>query len=267
MMTMLAPDILDRRAVALLELIDPFGRPLLSPATVIGVGTRIFAKGAGRYVVKGAPEFEEYISSFDVAPPTPAVSSKKIKIEIRPSDPAISARLVELALPRNPDPAQSGNADSLFEPVRIALSPSPASPIPVTAAAARITVRKRNDGRRVANALVRWASDNGQFSGRSITDFAGEALLIVPHFPMSFTTGSNIDDGLAGKLSAVADPALALLVADDDIAHARASAGALTYPLVDPDDLASRFAVPASATGIRLSTRSITTADIEWRAP
>lgn len=267
MITMLAPDILDRRALALLELVDPFGKPLLSPVTVSGEGISIFAKGAGRYVVTGATGFEKHISSFDTVPSTPALSSKKIMLDIRPSDRAISARQVEIALPRNPDPAQAANANSLFAPVRIALSPSPASPIPATAAAVRVTVRKRNDGRRVANALVRWESDNGQFSGRSTTDFAGEALVIVPHFPMTFTTGSNIDDGLAGKVSAVADPALALLVADEDIAAARSSAASPAYPLVDPDDLASRFAIPAGATGVRLSTRSVATADLEWRAP
>jgi hypothetical protein len=267
MMNMLAPDILDRRALALIELVDPFGKPLSSPATISGDGVRLFAKGMGRYVLAEAAGLEKYVSSFGAVPSTPVVSSKKVILDIRPVDRSICPRQIEIALPRNPDPAQAASEGSLFEPIQIALSPSPASPIPATAAAVRATVRKRNDGRRVANALVRWVSDNGQFSGRSITDFAGEALIVVPQFPMSFTSGSNISDSLGGKVSAVADADLALLVSDEDIAVARAFAAAPSYPLVDPDDLASRFAIPAGATGIGMSTRFIATADIEWRAP
>jgi hypothetical protein len=151
--------------------------------------------------------------------------------------------------------------------VTIALLPSPRCAIPATSAAVRVTVRKRTDGRRVANALVRVASDNGQFAAQSVTDAAGEALVIVPNFPMSFTGGGgSVADGLPAKVTAVADPATAVLVEDAEVLAALAGASGRASGWADPDALADAFPVPGSgAVAIRLSTRAVATTEVEWR--
>jgi hypothetical protein len=121
----------------------------------------------------------------------------------------------------------------------------------------------------VANALVRVVSDNGQFAAQSVTDAAGEALVIVADFPMSFTGGGgSVADGLAAKVTAVADPATAVLVDDAGTFAALARAAGQDSGWPDPEALAAAFPVPAAgAVNVRLSTRVVATTEAEWRAP
>lgn len=269
-MTMMpSPDLLDRRALALLVLTDPFGRPLAGPARLTGEGLRAVAKPGGRWAVLACTGLETHVGSFESAPAGPAQGSVACAIDIRPADGGLAPRRAVVPLPRDPDPDHKDEDDSLFAPVTIALLPSPRCPVPGTSAAVRVTVRKRNDGRRVANALVRVASDNGQFAAQSVTDAAGEALVIVPDFPMSFTGGGgSVADGLAAKVTAVADPATAVLVEDAEVLAALSGAAGQSSGWPDPDALAEAFPVPAAgAAAIRLSTRVFATTEVEWRAP
>lgn len=269
MTMMLTPDLLDRRALALLALVDPFGRPLVGPARLTGDRLRTVAKPGGRWAILSYKGLEAHVGSFESAPATPAQGSVVCAIDIRPADAGLAPRRVTVALPRDPEPANRGQDDSLFEPVAVTLLPSARCAVPGTSAAVRVTVRKRNDGRRVANALVRVASNNGQFAAQSVTDAAGEALVIVPDFPMSFTGGGgSVADGLPAKVTAVADPATAVLVEDARVTAALAGAIGQVSGWPDPDALADAFPTPsAGAVNVRLSTRQIATAEVEWRAP
>jgi len=265
---MLSPDLLDRRALALLALVDPFGRPLQGPALLSGEGLRSVAKPGGRWAILACKGLEAHVVAFAAPPASPAVGSVACAIDIRPADSGLSPRRAVVPLPRDPDPAHKGEDDSLFAPVRITLLPSPRCAVPATSAAVRVTVRKRNDGRRVANALVRVASDNGQFAAQSVTDAAGEALVIMPDFPLSFTGGGgSVSDALPAKVTAVADPASAVLVDDADATAALAGAAGQSSGWPDPDALAAAFPVPATgAAGVLLSTRAVAATEVEWRA-
>lgn len=268
MTAMLSPDLLDRRALALLQLVDPFGRPLTTPALLSGAGLRSVAKPGGRWAVLSATGLESHVDKFEAAPGTPAKGAVKYALDIKPFDGGLAPRRAVLPLPRDGNPTHGDQPDSLFQPATVQLLPSPTCPVPATSAAVRVTVRKRGDGRRVANALVRVASNNGQFSAQSVTDAAGEALVIVPSFPLAFTgSGGSVADGLPAKATAVADPDEAVLVADTDVIAARAVARGQAGGFADPDALAAAFAVPASGTSVRLSVREIATAEVEWRAP
>jgi hypothetical protein len=268
MTMMLSPDLLDRRALALLVLVDPFGRPLIGPARITGDGVRTAAKPGGQWALLAAAGLENHVAAFAAPPATPAQGTIKCAIDIRPFSGTLAPRRAVVPLPRDPDPGHKDQADSLFAPVTIALLPGPTCPIPQTAAAVRVTVRKQGDGRRVGNALVRVASDNGQFAAQSVSDAAGEALVIVPNFPLAFTgSGGSVSDTLPAMATAVADPASAVLVADEDVAAARNRAASLDGGYPDPDALAAAFATPATGTVVQLSVRAIATADVEWRAP
>lgn len=268
MTAMLSPDLLDRRALALIALTDPFGRPLAGPAALAGAGLRTIAKPGGRWAILSAAGLEHHTGQFLEAPASPTAGAVKLALDIRPYDGALAPRRAVVTLPRDSDPAHREQADSVFQPVPIALLPGPTCPVPATSAGVRVTVRKRGDGRRVANALVRVASSNGQFSARAVTDAAGEALVIVPDFPLAFTgSGGSVADGLPAKATAVADADGAVLVADAEVAAARARAAGQSGGFPDPDALGAAFAVPASGTNVRLSVREIATADVEWRAP
>ena len=217
----------------------------------------------------GCQGLEAHVASFASAPAGPAPGSVECVIDIRPADGGLAPRRAVVPLPRDPDPDHRDQDDSLFAPTTIALLPSPHCPVPATSAAVRVTVRKRNDGRRVANALVRVKSDDGQFAAQSVTDAAGEALVIVPDFPLGFSGGGgSVADGLAAKVTAVADPESAVLVEDAGALAALARAGRQDSGWVDPDALADAFPAPgAGAASIRLSTRAVATTQVEWRAP
>lgn len=268
MTTMLAPDLLDRRALALLQLVDPTGLPLVVPASLRGPGIKTVAKSGGRWALLEAENLTDYTQAFRTAPGAPANLSVEAVIDIKTQASNFLPRRVTLELPRDPDPANRDQPDSVFQPVTIALPAAPDCAIPATASAVRVTVRKAGDGRRVANALVRVRSDNGQFAAQSLTDPAGEALVIIPDFPPAFTGGGGaMTASLSGKATAVADPAIATLVADADILAARARAAARTGEFPDPDRIATGFPAPAGGTAVQLSVRAIATAEIEWTAP
>jgi hypothetical protein len=268
MTMMLSPDLLDRRALALVALVDPFGRALTGPARLTGEGLRTVAKPGGRWALLAAAGLEAHVGTFDAAPTTPARGSIACTIDIKPFDRALAPRRAVVPLPRDPDPAHKSQAGSLFQPIVVTLYPGSTMPIPPTSAGVRVTVRKRGDGRRVANALVRVRSNNGQFSAQAVSDATGEALVIVPNFPLAFTgNGGSVADTLPAKATAVADPDKAVLVADQDLAAARARAALADGNFPDPDALAAAFPAPASGTNVQLSVRAIATADVEWRAP
>jgi hypothetical protein len=271
MMAMLSPDLLDRRALALLELRDPMGRVPDGHVRILGDGLRIYAKGAGRFAVLGAAGFESYVSSF-VAPAAPAVGSVSVPMDIRISGQALLPRRADLKLPRDPDPAGRANANNLHNAALIQMFPAPSFPIPANAAAVRIVVRKQGDGRRVANALVRLVSNTGNFRGSGLSDACGEALIIIPNFPTSFPgPQAKLQDFLAAKLHVAADPARAVLVAEDGLLAAQAAAAQKDRDFIDPDALARDFPLPAltgaNSISCQLSTRRVAALTAEWRAP
>lgn len=267
-MRMLHSDLLERRALALLTLIDVFGRPVLGQVHLSGPGLRIVAKGSGRHAVISAAGFSDYESAFAAPPATPAIGSKSFRIDLRPADSGLAPRSVTIKLPRDPDPAKAATAGSLFAPVPVVLLPAPQCPVPASAAALRVTVRKKNDGRRVAGALVRVSSAGGTFKARAVTDAAGEALVIVPHFPLSHTgPGGQIDSALDAKATVVADPDAVRLIADGAVAAERRAALAASGGFLDPDALEQALPAPGGGTNCKLSTRMIATLNLEWKNP
>ncbi len=269
MMAMLSPDLLDRRALALLELRDPLGRVPDGVARITGNGLRVYHKGGGRYAVLGAAGFEDYAKNF-LAPAAPAVGSLTALLDIRMSGSSILPRRFSLQLPRNPDPAGRGTGNSLFDPMPIEMMAAPGFAIPMTSAAVRAVVRKRGDGRRVANALVRIKSDTGNFKAVGMTNAIGEALILIPFFPQSFPgPQARMQDFLVAKANAVADPAKVLLIPDDGLLAAQAVAAQQLDGFADPDTIAATFPPPPAATHIalRLSTRIVANVALEWRVP
>jgi len=267
-MRMLHPELLERRALALLALVDTFGRPVLGQVHLSAPGLRTVAKGSGRHAIISATGFADYETAFAAPPATPAVGSRSLRIDLRPADRALASRSITIKLPRNPDPAKAATADSLFVPVPVVLLPAPQCPVPASAAALRVTVRKKNDGRRVAGALVRVSSTSGNFKARAVTDVAGEALVIVPQFPLSHTgPGGQIDSALDAKATVVADPDVVRLIADGAVAAERRAALTTSSGFLDPDALEQTLPAPGGGISFKLSTRMIATLNLEWKKP
>ena len=163
MTMMLAPDLLDRRALALIALRDAFGRPVTSPVTVSAAGVRTVVKNGGTFAVVDAPGFAAHSSAFAVPPASPAIGSVSIPLAILPADPRLQARRYVLKLPRDPDPAKRGQANSLFAPVAVELLATPLQRREALAAIVRARVHRKSDGALVGGALVRIRSNDGKF--------------------------------------------------------------------------------------------------------
>jgi hypothetical protein len=263
---MLTPDLLDRRALALIRLIDVYGRPVEGPVRIESAGVRSVAKKDGEFAILAAPGLESHVPAFDAPPPTPALASQHILLDLTPVAARVAPRRFDLALPRDPKPANAAKDTSLFRAAEIEMLPSPRAGLTGSACALRVTVRRKDDKRLVENALVRAQSDNGLFAARALTDARGEACLIFATLPLSFVgAGGKVVSDLAGKAVAHADPASARFHAQADLGAAAEAASLRTVGHADPDSLASAFP-PAFESGavIRLAAGRQAALTIEW---
>ncbi len=265
---MLRPDLLDRRALALLALRDAFGRPVRSPVLVTGDGVRTLIKDDGTVAVLEAQGFAAHAGAFAAPPLTPALGSKSIRLSIVPADPRLQARRFVLKLPRNPEPAKAAEADSLFRAAEVTLLASPLQRREALSCVVRVTLRRKSDGALVGKALVRARSDNGQFEAMAVTDRLGEAALVFPNLPVAFPgAGATADADLAAKVIVKVEPAKALFT---PAAEAASSGGAPSRDagVVDPDELA-KGAAPSFAGGtpVKLSAGTEPALTLEWKQP
>lgn len=269
MSMMLTPDLLDRRALALLELLDGYGAPVAGPVAIAAKGVRSAPKALGRIAILDAPGFAAYTAAFAAPPASPAVNSRTLVLDLTPIDPGVLPRRLSLKLPRNPNPAQREQANSLFQPVRVELSPSPRVAATGGACVLRASVRRAGDGAMVENALVRARSADEAHSAWALTDAAGQAALVFPALPVSFTgAGGTPSRTIACSVLVHADPAVARFATDKTLAAARAAAAARRDGHADPDAIAAANA-PDFATGttVQIAAGSQPAVSLEWTAP
>lgn len=269
MSMMLSPDLLDRRALALLALVDGYGAPVVGPVVIAAKGVRTVAKALGRVAILDAPGFAAYTAAFAAPPASPAVNARTLMLDLTPFDAGLLPRRLSLKLPRNPNPAQREQANSLFQPVRVELSPSPRVAASGGACVLRASVRRTGDGAIVENALVRARTDGGAHEAWALTDAAGEAALVFPALPASFTgAGGTPSRTIACSVLVHADPATARFATDKTLAAARAAAAARREGHADPDAIAAANA-PDFATGVDvpIAAGSQPAVSLEWTAP
>jgi hypothetical protein len=269
MMTMRSFEWLDRRALAAIRFVDAVtGAPIEERVALAADGVSVMRKPSGDVVVLAAPGLEAHRVSFMSPPAAPAIGALAVAIDARPLSPAYAARRFALRLPRDPDPAHRAHPDSLFNPARVELLPSPAYRTTGQTAALRVTVRRADDQRRIGGALVR-VRPSGLPPARALTDAAGEALVVVAGVPLASPgPGATMVSEIAAAADVLVDPALARFAADDAVDAARAQALAQPGGFIDPDDLEARLggAAPA-AVAIRLTSGGTGTAELTWSPP
>jgi len=266
---MLAPDLLDRRALALIELVDPVGRPVRSPVLVSAAGVRVVSKRDGRIAVLEAPGFAAHSAAFAAPPGTPALRSKSITVDLTPADGAYLARSFVLRLPRNPDPAQGDKPLSLFQPEAVALSASPRTRMVGNACILRASVQRSTDGSCVENALVRARSADSAFTVWGMTDAAGEAALVFPALPLSFAgPGGSTSATISASVVVHADPESARFADPGQLAEARRAHARRTAGHADPDAIADAHSPNfSSGKSVLLAAGSEPTVALKWTAP
>jgi len=269
MMGMLAPDLLDRRALACIRLVDAYGKPVSGPVTIVGDGVRTFPKDNGRFVVLAAAGLEAHTAAFLAPPATPAVRARHVLLDLTPAAGETAPRRFDLRLPRDPDPDNADDSNSLFQPAEIEMLPSPQARQTGSACLVHVTVLRDDDGRAVENSLVRGRSDDGLFTARAVTNARGEACLVFASLPLAFPgAGANVEPDLPARLIATVDPATARFHAPADVARAATEAAARTEGHVDPDSFATASPADfAAGAAVRLSAGRQPSLTIEWQAP
>lgn len=268
-MTMMrAPDLLDRRALALLALRDAFGRPVTSPVVVQAAGVRTMLKNDGTIAVIAAPGFAIYCSAFAAPPPSPAVESVSIPLEILPVDPSLQARRYKLKLPRDLDPGKRDELISIFTPVTVKLLATPLQGRDAFAGIVRARVHRKTDGALVGGALVRVRSNDGKFEATGVTDGAGEAALVIPDLPLAFAgTGGKMNATLAAKAIVTVKPASAIFTSAAELSALGGAIQRAGWPF-DPDELAAGPAPSfAGGTPLNLSAGTESRLELEWKQP
>lgn len=259
----------DRRVLAALTFVDAIGRPVRSPVRVSGTAVRLMAKRPGEMIVLDAPGLSAHTTVFEAPPAMPAVGSSAVALDVVPADPGLGARRVTLLLPRDPNPANAGNANSLFRPIEITLLPAPSATSSGLVTAIRVSVTRDDDGRAIEGALVRLRPEGGRPQAVALTDPGGEALVLVPGVPLASPgMGGVVLADIAAELDAIVDPLLARFHAPEDVAAARAAALARDTGLIDPDDLELRLSADATpAIPLRIGAGRTHTAVLTWAPP
>lgn len=233
-----------RRLVAALRFVDAAtAAPIITPLTLQAPGMQWFRKPGGDYIVlRAAGNFLEYT----VSDPTSYYLPRRQRI----------------ALPRDPNPDNAEQSDSIFQPAVLALYPSPTARPAPGAAALRTTVVNQNQ-QPLPGALVRVerASDN-TLLGRGLTAWQGrtrgEALVVVAGLPIT-TWGDENDDDAPVLIREIAVTAQAIVDPAFDPAGGQ---------LPDPDDLeARRNTLPTATVAIQLAAHQETVIRIEIPIP
>lgn len=258
-MAMLAPDLLDRRALALLRLVDVAGRPVPGPVRIEGDGVRTVAKGDGRFALLEARGFEAYTASFD---PIAAAPVKTVRLDLTPAAPDVAPRGFGLRLPRDPN---AGSPSSLFEAQAVEMLPSALARRSGSACTIRVSVRRGDDKRVVEGALVRALSGDGAFAARAVTDARGEACLLFPFLPLAFP-GGTISAEQPARVVVDVDPDVARFHVPAETGSAAEAASLRTSGHFDPDSLAAAAPAPNFAAGTQawLSAGRESAVALEW---
>ena len=124
-MSVARPETIDRRILGAIVFLDALGRRVRSPVAAAAAGATLWQKEPGVLIVAGAPGLSDHVAAFAGPPGVPVLGSVELAVDLVPADPALAPRRAIVPLPRDPDPANAAEPDSLFRPQEIVLWPSP----------------------------------------------------------------------------------------------------------------------------------------------
>lgn len=142
------------------------------------------------------------------------------------------ARKFSLVLPRDLDPAHADQPTSIFQPLDVALFPSPTAFTSPGWAVIRASVKNAatDSGLSGALVLVTRTSDGKQLAA-GMSDSRGESLVRVPGVPVTtFDSGSVTATEIDVTLQAVFDPTLTDIPDPDDLAARKNTLPSVTTP-------------------------------------
>lgn len=245
----------ERRVLGALRCVDATtGAPLGRPLRVQGPdGARIQRNRSGLLVIHEWPPLALHAAAFPAAPEDIPVGSLPLMLTV--SDPLghYLPRLVRVDLPRDADPANAGQPDSLFRPLNVPMYPSATSPVSANWACVGVNVVEEGSGDALGGVLLRVVAD-GRLLALGLSDWRGEAWVPVAGVPVttwSTQPGAVIVTQIQAELQAVADPQSVTRTPQTAVQHGRVP-GAL--PVVDPAGIeTARAGLPQASTLVQLA--------------
>ena len=209
-------DQVDRRVLGAISFLDATTRlSITSPLEVEASGVRLVCNRRGLYVVMSATGLRAYTEAFQEQPRPPdtgalALESVPIELTVRDRRFEYMPRRSTIRLPRDPDPANANQGNSLFRPIEVALFPSPAAVIGPGWAVIRATVREKGTNRLLPWSLLRVMSNGAvpRLLALGVADNRGEALVAVPGIPITTfgeTEGPVVAEEIDATLEVVFD--------------------------------------------------------------
>lgn len=196
-------EFIDHRYLGALKLVDrATGFHLNRAMRITAQDVSLFRNRSNLYVIKDAIGLELHIDSFLKPPALPARESLPFSVEV--SDPLNQylPRTIKIALPRDADPENSENEDSMFNPIDVKLYAAPNANVMANWSTIRVSVQRQDadsGNLPVAGGLLRVVrnSDDKVLSS-GLTDQRGEALVIVPGIPIT-QFAEDDDNGPGGR--------------------------------------------------------------------
>ncbi len=228
-------DRVERRVLGALRCVDATtGAPLTQPLRLEApANARIQRNRSGLFVIHNWAPLAAHSDAFANAPAVPAPGTLTMNLVVFDPLGQYLPRRVQVALPRDADPANADAADSLFQPVEVAMYPACSARVGANWAALSVSVRDAGSDDALGGVLLRVLSA-GQVLARGLTDWRGEALVPVAGIPVttwSAAPGDVIVTQIVASLEAIADPASLTRTPQARVAAGRAPS---PLPLVDP---------------------------------
>lgn len=227
----------DRRIIAALRFVDAttggsIRQPLQLQTPLQAPSSRSLSRFvrnlSGHYVLMETPRFEDYSETFNLDELAVTPANQTLTIEVSDPSGQYLPRQFSLSRPRNPaiDPASVVAETSLFQPVRVALYPSPNARVNPGWAVLRATVVNAITNQRLPWALVITTTNGTTMLTQA--DWRGEALIAVPGIPITtWATGAGEGTGpppvtateVDATLEVVFDPALTTMPESADFSQ------------------------------------------------
>lgn len=226
---------IEQRVLGALRLIDRVSQtPLTRAMRLTSTNAASVRNMRGYYVVTHAAGLEAHTAAFQQPPAIPALGANSYTFEINDMQNRYLPRLVRLQLPRDPNPSNIGNANSLFRPIDVAMYPASTASLAHNWSSLRATVTQGPDQIPLRGALLQViAKEDNLLIASGISDSRGEALVIVPGVPITKFADTG-DVGGAGDVPPVVVNTLPVRLELSLSSNA-------TWP-VNPDDLEQNHA-------------------------
>ncbi|MDH5666857.1 MAG: hypothetical protein OEY86_02450 [Nitrospira sp.] len=217
-----------RRVLAALRIVDGVtGQPVLSALSVSGSGTTWVRNRRGYYVLVDAVGLESHQTVLLEPPTDPTLGSITLVAYVVDPSGVYLSRKQSITLPRDPDPTHTGDSQSLFQPIKSRLYPSPTAPVSSAWAVIRATIVREGSDEKLGGALIRvLRATDGEVLARGLSDARGEALVAVPGIPVTTwesSPGPVMGTEVEVQVEVVVDPLAEIMPNPDELEDNRVS--------------------------------------------